>query len=148
MSDQKKQQDPTVLFNQMIAEKLAATIFAISKEHRVHIATIQEAVICFSYSELGKDLEGYKRLTSLPLEGEINLLDASFFINGIDRVSPKQLDMSVDYYIQLLEVNSQVAECWNAQVMPIKTAIMREIQAKAQRNIIIPTKGKIHKINS
>jgi hypothetical protein len=148
MSNQNKPQDPTVLFNQMIADKLASTMFAISPEHRVHIATIQEALSCFSFSDLGKDLEGYKKLTSLPLDGELNLLDASFFINGIDRLSPKQLDMSVDYYIQLLEVNSHVAECWNAQVMPIKTAIMREIQAKAQRNIIIPSKGKIHKINS
>jgi hypothetical protein len=148
MSNQNKPQDPTVLFNQLIAEKLVSTSFAISPEHRVHIATIQERINCISFSDLGKDLEGYKRLVGLALEGDINLLDASFFINGLDRLSPKQLEMSVDYYIQLLEVNSVVAECWNAQVMPIKTSVMREIQAKAQRNIIIPAKGKIHNINT
>lgn len=141
---QAQSQDPTTLYNQVLAERLSKTIFDIDNEQRKYIAYIQSFKHCLSYNDLAGNEVGYKRLIELPSNGEINLLDSSFFLNGIDRLSPAIMGISIKEYETIIHKNAELAKLWNKAVIPIKTAVMREVQAKLQRNIIIPPSNKLH----
>lgn len=136
-------QNPEQIFNDQLRAWLADNQFDITEDERAVIAQIQDRIHGASAAILGGDLERFKRLHEIGREGEINLLDASCFLNVVERLSPQSMSLSVKDYIELLENASQLATKWNAQVLPKKTSLMREIQAKLSRNIIMPHGKKL-----
>lgn len=138
-----QQQDPEQALNILMAEKLSTTLFETTPEEREHLAWLQRQRKFLSIIELSGQIENYKKLVSLSTEDPMTLLEASFFLNGCNRLRPNDLGMNDEEYISLIERNDQVVIKWNNIVTPMKTAGMKEVMTKLTRNIIMPEPKKI-----
>lgn len=152
MNNNKKQTeqplDPTKVFEDMLAVRLCNTKFEITAEQRAHIASIQdpEILVKFSVLEMSGDIENYERLLTLDATEDLTLMDASFFLNAANRLSPADMGKTLSEYVTFLKANDEIVLAWNTIVTPLKTSVMREVRAKLDRKIIAPKQNfKIHK---
>lgn len=138
-------ENPEQVFNRLLGERLASTIFEVSDDGKEHLLHLQSSAILelLSITDLSGDLSTYKRLVGLEFCAPISLMDASFFLNAASKLSPLSLGLTVQGYVKFIEINDEVVKEWNAIVMPMKTSAMREVQAKMSRQIAIPKK-QIH----
>lgn len=144
---QPQQQNPTQLLDNMLAEKLLNTKFECTEEVRAHIQKLQYQLQKgnISLEQLCPNKTTFDHLVALPLDSELSLLDASYFLNCTARLIPSVIGLNVNEYQELLEANNTAVIAWNEIVMPIKTSSMREIEAKFSRKIIMPNNNlKLH----
>lgn len=145
---QPEQLDPTKVFEDMLGERLCKTKFEITPEQRAHIAKIQDPEILkmFSVLEMSGDIDNYQRLLNLNPAEDLTLMDASFFLNAANRLSPADMGKTLSEYVDFLKANDEIVLAWNTIVTPLKTSVMRETRAKLDRKIITPKNNlKIHK---
>ena len=138
-------QNPETVYNTIMAEKLSSTIFEMNDAQREHVAFIQSMKSFFSILELSGDIDNYKKLVRIDSMEPMTILDASFFLNAANRLSPNDLGMSLEEYEDFIGRNDSVVLSWNAVVTPMKTVAMRETEVKLTKNIIVPEKKAIIK---
>lgn len=145
------EQNPMELRDQMLAERLSKQNFELTPEQRELIAITQKPALLMQVPRTllcGDSQAAYRHLTSLSETEDLNLLQASHFINLHDRVSPTQLGMTLDEYADYLERMQEVIELWNKIVNPMKVAAEREAMAMIAKKIHVPKKKIIHLPNS
>lgn len=64
------------------------------------------------------------------VRGQRDCYTVSFAVNMLQSKSPQQMGMDVEGWLSLQERVSEVAECWNNLVQPIKVKIGRSIAAR------------------
>lgn len=138
-----EQQNPDDVFTTLIHEKLSTTLFMTTPEQRKHLAYLQSVQRFLSIVELSGQLENYKRLVKLSYNEPMTLMEASYFLNGCNRLRPNDIGMIEEEYVQLIERNDQIVIEWNKIVTPMKTATMKEVMTKMQKNILMPEEKKI-----
>ncbi len=95
---------------------------------------IRQALTHESCSSLGCSLETLKNI----LSGSTNAYSLSFLVSALQSKTPLQMEMSVEEWIVLQERVSVVAFEWNEKVEPIKTKLMRKMQANQRIQRAVP----------
>jgi hypothetical protein len=145
----KQKQDPVTVLNDLTQAKLATTSFECGEDDHHFLRVVLALQLAnFSLQELRCNLATYESLNRIATIGFIepmNLLDASVIINGVDMLKPTMLDKGAEL-LEYLQRKNKIAIKWNEIVTPIKTSLMREVEAKQSRGIDIITPNSNLKI--
>lgn len=94
----------------------------------------------FSCARMSCDLETFKSIAESNEEGNFNLYNVSFVLNGVSSSSAKDLQVNVSEYIQIQERIKELSDEWNSIVAPIRTKLMNKLQT--QNALEVPKNGK------
>lgn len=133
--------DPMKLLEIKQAEILSKNPFTLEPEFRKRLAFIQTNARHLSILELSGDLENYKRLRAMSTTEEMNMLDASTFLNAASRLSPEDLKMTDEEYVQFIERTDEVVIHWNVLATPLNTEAMKEVEKEMSQPKIQVVKG-------
>lgn len=141
-----QQMNPVQAQEQLLAQRLSAKTFEISKEQRSLIAKLQQPAVLLHVARTmlcGLSQVAYKHLIRLDPTADLTLLEASHFVTLADRMTPVQMGMTLDEYEAFLDDMEAVIDAWNATVEPMKRAAEKEVMTKFSKQILIPKKKNI-----
>ncbi|MCZ2085369.1 MAG: hypothetical protein LC112_13965 [Flavobacteriales bacterium] len=72
----------------------------------------------------------YRELLKTDTHG-INANVAALLANNLEARSPKELDVTIEEYVNILELNQRVADHWEALVAPIRQTVLKEFELQA-----------------
>ena len=126
-------------FERMFREKLESVIFEMPKSNYDQLFPFwKKLMIVCSLQKLDCDTRTYRSLAEI-LDSEkpelISLFETSFLINGISKVSAKELGISAEEYSSLLISSDELAKLWNEKVLPIRNELLAKLQTQASLNV-------------
>ena len=132
-------QNPMEQFERMFREKLESVIFEMPRTNYFQLFPFwKKLMIVCSLQKLDCDTKTYKSLAEI-LDSEkpelISLFETSFLINGISKVSAKELEVSPEVYSSLLIYSDELAKIWNDKVLPIRNELLSKLQTQASLNV-------------
>lgn len=94
----------------------------------------------FSFARMNCDLKTFKSIAECNHDGNYNLYNVSFVLNGISSSSAKDMQVNVTEYIAIQEKVKALSDEWNSVVLPIRTRLMQKLQTQAA--LQMPKNGK------
>ena len=131
-------QNPMEQFERMFREKLEAVKFEAPKSNNDQLFPFwKKLLLVCSLQKLDCDTKTYRSLVEvLDSENpELSLFEISFLINGISKVSAKELEVSPEVYSSLLIYSDELAKIWNDKVLPIRNELLSKLQTQASLNV-------------
>lgn len=131
-------QNPMEQFERMFREKLESVKFEVPKSNNDQLFPFwKKLLLVCSLQKLDCDTKTYRSLVEvLDAENpELSLFEISFLINGISKVSAKELEVSPEVYSSLLIYSDELAKIWNDKVLPIRNELLSKLQTQASLNV-------------
>lgn len=86
---------------------------------------------CNSMSELNLTAEEYNSLLNGIVKDEFSLFEVAAILNNMQKVSPKELGITIHDYAELMLEVQQSVEKWDSLMKPIKNRLVDELNRKA-----------------
>ena len=120
-------------FETLFRKKLESENFQIPKSNENALYEYWKRLmeIC-SLQKLDCDTNTFRGIVELLEKNELDfsLFYASFLINGISKVSAKELEVSAEVYSSLLIYSDELAVLWNKKVIPLREELFKKLQTK------------------